>query len=661
MRHVYSWIMTAVLLMALSGCGGGGGTASTGGGTGTTTVASLSIATSDTSLPTDNTETATITVTALTASNAVIPGVAIDFQSTGGQLSSSQAVTDANGRATVTFTPGTTDKSNQTVSVTASASGASSVVIPIQVTGSTAVLAAGNTNLSVGGATTTVTVTLKDAAGVPVFAAPVTLTASSNPGDGTLGISPASGNTDVNGQITATISGASAGPVTLTASGLGATSTAQFQVSSAGQNFAISTPASDPVAMSSGGTLNFTVNAPSQTQVRFATTIGTWAACGAAVCTVNVAGGSASTTLSANNAGVANIQVDGLTGGTVTATDTHTVAISAPCANATTVSMQSSVSVVPPSTGGVTNSATLSATVRDAGNQPVGECPVAFSIINPTGGGESISPVVGVTASNVTDPNLTLGEVRSTFNSGSLPSGQSQSSVTVRASVIGTGLTSDVNIVIGGTPGSVVIGQGSKIIIVDPTNYDYPLSVLVADSNGNPVSGATVTMSVWPVEFSVGSWTFDGGNCGSGYSDGLAASAGGDGLDGGIIADIYNEDANENLIEDAGEDQAYACGSLRVANSPYCLLGNAFSVASDATLTPLNSTAGTLPGTVSTDSNGVASFNLRFLKQYSNWIRVRVRASTQVQGTETTSSVVFRLPGEKGEVEACELPNSPFN
>jgi hypothetical protein len=63
---------------------------------------------------------------------------------------------------------------------------------------------------------------------------------------------------------------------------------------------------------------------------------------------------------------------------------------------------------------------------------------------------------------------------------------------------------------------------------------------------------------------------------------------------------------------------------------------------------------------VTTDANGVANFDLVYLKGSAVWIRDRIRATTLVLGTETSSSIIFTLPAEKTESEAGDLPNSPY-
>jgi hypothetical protein len=307
-------------------------------------------------------------------------------------------------------------------------------------------------------------------------------------------------------------------------------------------------------------------------------------------------------------------------------TDMVGIAVSAPASEAAKIDLQSSSSVVAPSYGANKNTVTLKATVLTAGSpgQVVRGAPVAFSIVNPTGGGENIVPVVVYTNS--------LGVATTTFTSGSLSSGQSASSVTVKAQIVGTAYSDTANIVINGTAGSVVIGHATVVSSDEHSKYyTLPMAVQVADTNGNPVAGATVSLGAWPIYYSTGVW----------YDTDPDPKPEGIKYEAYVSGSFTNEDINEDVNLEPGED-----------------------VNRDGSLTPPNSAAGTLPMTVVTDEKGVANFNLVYLKQYAIWITDRVRATTIVQGTETTSSLEFRLPAEKTEAETSVLRNayggSPF-
>ena len=656
----------------------------------------LTLSLSQISVKSDNSDTTTITATVLDANNAVIEGQTISFSASGGQISSTTAATDANGQGWITFSSGAADQTNQVVTVTATVTPLAPVQIPVQVTGSTLTLSTDNTALpDDGSSTASLTITAKDAGDRPVYDAALSLGVS---GAGGANLSITSGNTDVSGELEATVTGTGAGAITITVTGLGTTGTQNYTVSTAGAVFGISAPATDPATLSVGSNLTVTVNAPTQANVRFAVTLGVWDGGSSSVVTKAVAGGTASAVLSSTLAGLATVQVfDAADSST---SDTLTVAISSPATDAAQLTLQADPSAVALSSGGLENTATLIATVRTStasGSQAVGDAPVAFAITNPTGGGEKISPVVVFTDSS--------GVAETTFTSGSTSSGAE--GVTINAWVVGEGTTGSltniisfndanpdtitrsdggdfsadgfevgeqirvqgsadndglytlatvapptlkliaadtltaeaavagisvtitaiantVDIIIGGTAGSVVIGRGTPAAL-NSTTYALPMSVLVADSNGNPVSGAVVSLSVWPVRYSGGSW----------YDEDPDAD---DEVYSPYISGTFDgEDANEDTFLDAGEDTNR-----------------------DDELTPPNSAAGEVPVTVTTDDNGLANWNLTYLKESAVWIIDRIRASTVVLGTETTSTTTFRLPAEISEANSGFLPDSAY-
>ena len=627
------------------------------------TVNALSIATSSTSVKSDNSlPGAIITVTALSSTKAVLSGITVNFSADGGQLSAQSVTTLANGQAVVTFYSGAQNKSNATYTITASAAGASDVLIPIQVVGSTVSLTTTASSLTAGGTPASLTVTAKDAGGTGIYNVPVTL---SQTGAGGLTLSTCAyagqvtaNTTDVNGQCTVVVNGVAAGSTTVTAAALGATATQGFAVLPAttfgisaiaytinnvpvvGANTDVTTGKSSLHISAGANFLTFNVTAPTQASVRLSTTVGTWLTCpggtaGGSVCTTSVAAKTASAALTSAISGKASVQVDGLdASGNVTGTVNHTVYVTG--TTATSVYLQASASNIQPSSGGTSHTLSLIATARDANGQPVGGVPISFTMINTTGGGETISPVIQTTSDGTNSTNP-LGQAVVTFTSGSLPSGQSNSSVQIMATAWSGGnpVSNTQNIVIGGTAGSVVIGAGTTITADAATHtvYAYPMSVLVADSNGNPVpTGTVVSLSVWPVDDAKGYWVPTGSVpntvCVSSAAPGSVTA----------LTWLPNEDLNEDLILEAGEDTN----------------GN-------GRLDPPNSAAGTLPSSVVTDANGVASFNLSYLIQNAAWVKVRVRASALVQGSETSSQLVFVLPAMATDAATCVLPNSPFN
>ncbi len=626
--------------------GSGPGNPPPGGGNPSPTGNRIQLSVSAGQLPSSGAATVDVTAVVLDVNGQTVPGNTVTF-STGTDLTafisniSGGGVADANGVVTGKLNVGA-DKSNRTVTISAAAAGATNLV-PVQIVGSTVAMNASGTTLpDTGVSPVTLTVTAKDSANNPVSNAAVTLTKT---GAGNVTFTPAAtGTTNGSGQFVVTVAGAAGGAVTVTASAVGATAVTNFTVTSAAANFSIDQTTNGAVvtlnptavAMKIGDSLVVQVNAPAPAaSVTFVTTQGSWNGGGTSA-NVAVAGGKASATLTAAQAGVANVQVfdPAATGNN----DSLTVSITAAVANS--ITLQATPSVVATSVGTTTGVSTLVATVSDPSGQPVGDVPVAFSIVNPTGGGETLSPVVSFSAA-VAAGGLGLGQARTTFTSGSLPS--AAGGIKIRASVLGTGVATnsapsgnDAGIVIGGRAGSVAFGQATVLAEANnATNYVLAMSVLVADVNGSPApAGTVVNLSAWPIAWSTGvACFFDADN---GTNKGT----------------FLNEDANENLVLDPVEDGA----RVFYANKAAVAGGT-----KDGIATPSNSAGGIVPGTLTTDANGVATFNLTYGKTSAIWIVTRIRARTVVQGTEAVSEIQFRLPALQSDVgPPCRLPDSPY-
>ena len=644
-------IFVAATLAALAGCGSGS-TATTPGSPPTAGGNTITLSSSSPTM-TSSGGSVVLTATVLAPSGQIVVGQALTFSKAAAETVSfgapSGAVTDATGKVTITLNVGT-DPTNRTVTITATA-GSATKQIPIQITGSTVTMNPSGTNLPDDGTSPlTLTVTAKDSAGVVVANTPITF---SKAGAGNLTLAPTSGTTNALGQLTVTITGVTAGSVTVTAMALGATASTIFTVSASAATFSIDQTTNGAVVtvnptlvtMRIGDMLMVRANAPAPAaNVTFATTLGTWTVSGTTTQTVAVAGGKATAILQTTQAGLANVQAfDPLV-----PASSDTLAVSMTAVTPAIITLQASPGVVAKNVGTTSGISTLIATVTDAVGQPVGNAPVAFSIVNPTGGGESVTPVVAYTAT-VAGGGLGLGQVSATFTAGSLSS--SQAGVSIRATVLGVANVAteslgpppvnafpsgpDAAIIISGTAASIAFGQATVLQEANnATNYVLAMSVLVADSNGSPApAGTVVNLSTWPIAWSTG------GGC---AIDADTATTG----------TFRNEDVNENLILDAGEDGArnYYSGLLAPA------VGT-----SDGLLTPTSSAAGIVPATVTTDLTGVATFNLTYGKSSALWIVTRLRARTVVQGTAAVSELQFRLAPLSADVTpTCRLPNSPY-
>ena len=646
------------------------------------TGSTLALSTDKTTITDTGSTTASLTVTAANAGGTGVYNTAITFAVTG------------TGGATVTPSTGNTDVSGQ-LTVTITGTSAGSVTVTVTGLGTTATQAYTVTGVGTGFALVLPTsdpfsTRTRTTASVVTVQPPTSITFNDNGAAADTITSAGAFAGYVAGDVIM-VGGATSndGVYTLSSSVAPNANTLTLVASDS-----LTTETSTSVTVTNGVLVR--VRAPSLTNVVFATTIGVWDGSLSPITTKAVASDYVWAVLSSTQAGSATVQV--YDDDDSTTADKTTVAFSAPSADAAKITLQASTYVVAPSTGGNTYTATLTATVRSSSGQVVGGAAVAFSIENPTGGGETISPVVVLTD--------TSGVAKTTFTSGSLSSGAQ--GVTVNARVIGecetisnntiafwnldpdtitrtdvggsfitdgfeigeeirvqgsttndgyytlssavpptantltlvaadslnteaagatvtiTAATTSVSIVIGGTAGSVVIGRGTTIYEQDDATYYILMSVLVSDSNGSPVNGAVVTLSAWPSQYSSGVWYDTDPSTTELFVTYTTGT-------------FDNEDVNENMILDPGEDTN-----------------------GDGKLTPPSSAAGDVPGTVTTAENGVAQFKLVYLKASARWIIDRIRASTVVIGTEMTSSTVFRLPAEKVEAEAGDLPNSAY-
>ena len=685
----------------------------TGGTSDSKTPTQLALALSQISVKTDNSDSTTITATVLDKDFAVIPNIPVSFTSDGGQLSASLVETDKNGQATVVFSSGTIDKSNRVVNITAKVATLDPKIIPVQVVGSTLILSNSGTDLILDDPTTlgvdesnnsVLTITAKDAGGNPIYDTPITITSIAGQ-TGSISWTPSGPyKTNINGEITITSKGTSAGKAGINIAGLGTTVVQTYNIAVLAESFGITVPADDLTKTNTGTAVSdgvtVTVRAPTQTTVKFATTMGgIGTATGHSelqVQEVTVVGGFASVKVRSALAGVATIEVSDKDNPSTV--DRVTVAFVRPSDDAATIKLQSNTAVIAPSIGSNKSIAEFTAFVKtsgDTGNQAVAGVPVVFSIDNSTGSGESLSPVIVYTND--------AGEAKTTFTAGSL--GSNADGVTVNARVVGsattgslsntisftssniitrssgsfvadgfkakqqikvsgsrfndgyytvktvagvtltlddddnvttegaagktitiTALTHSTNIVIGGTSGSVVIGRGSgdSIVILNPTTYSLFMSVLVSDLNGNPVPGANVSLNLWPEFYRTGVWYDLNDRTSDHYVPYITGS-------------FNNEDRNENTFLDPGED-----------------------INKDGILTPPNSAAGNIPTLLTTNKDGLAEFNIIYLKSSAVWIDSRVTATTMVFGTETKATMSFTLPAEKAEAEAGFLPDSAY-
>lgn len=653
-RLLKALAILGLLLMAF-GCGGGGGddsgtgTGGTGGDTPppvvTPSATSLDITTNNYTLNTNGADSSTLTIFTRNASNAAVGGVVVNLSATAGILNASQVTTDATGKATATFSTGP-EKTNQVATVTA-ATGTLSKDLPITLLGtSLTVNPTKNTLLAGVSDSTTITVRALDGASNPIPNANITITSSrgNNLTAAATTATTITVRTGSDGRATATLTAlATPGVDTIIANGLGTQASttvnvtnAQFGFTSPTNGSTLATGASTPLTV----TWTDPSGAPVVGQpVTFSATAGAF---GGAPTVLTGAGGQATITYTASStASPATITATAAGG----LSDAISLAVAA--TNPARLNLQASPNVLGRSVGDVSASSVITATVRNASNQLVSDETVIFSLVSGPGGGEFISPGTAVTT--------TGGTASVTFTSGSAVS--AQNGVRIRATLQSDPtIFADTTLTIGQSATSIVLGTTNKIaqVNVDGLNIGYalPFSVLVVDSNGNPIPNATVNLGIYPLYFYTGT------------ASGSTAT---------WTGKFVNEDLDRNANLDPGEDGARGWSdptALPNAIKDSVWLDGSESVAAIVTtLNPDGTFTGTpngkidpggvatIPSSVTTDSSGLAAFEVKYAKSFGNWVTVEITATTQISGDLSTSKLVVPLAVALNDTP---YPDSPF-
>nr|WP_315430138.1 Ig-like domain-containing protein [uncultured Albidiferax sp.] len=610
MRHLKFW-MIWVLTASLVACGGGGNPGSTSNNS-TPNVSSIGLLASASALDSSSTSAGVIiTAVVKNASNNGVASQAVSFSANSGLLQSASTATDANGKATVTLSTGG-DSANRSITVTATAGGVSNT-ITIPVTG-TSVGVTGSASMLIG-ASTTFAVKVTDSGGAVVPNASVSVvSALSNP------VNLLSSTTNTAGAASFSYTATNTGNDILTVTSSGAST--QYAVAISNTNFSFISP-SDGADVAIGSTQVVTVQllpAAAGTTINFSSTRGVVAT----PSVVTNASGLASTTVSSTTAGSANITAQ-ILNGAQTRRSVNFVATTP-----ASVVLQANVSAIAPnSAGSSANVVTLTATVRDASGNAVKNQVVNFSIVSDTSGG-SIGTGSGTTNGN--------GVITDTFIPG--PSSTAANGVVLQAMLASnSSISNTMALTVSARALFITIGTSNTITNLDQNTYSKPFSVYVNDANGVAVTNQTIVLSVYPLSYIKGSLTFTSGAWVHSSTDTVCV----------------NEDANRDGIVQATEDDArnVAVSSISVTGA-----GNG-----DGVLTP--GLPGFLsPSSVTTDSTGLATFNLNYGEQYAPWLYFEVKARASVSGTESSAVYYYSAAGLASDFTSATVApsgvTSPF-
>src|SRR5882762_10085946 len=451
-----------------SGSGGVFGSSGTGPGTGPGPVPGptgtrVQLLATSPQMPSSGATNVDLTAIVVDANGQAVSGAPVVF-STGADPSAfitnilpSGGVTDATGSVTATLKLGA-NKSNRFISVTASTQGATAAT-GVDVTG-TAITVSGNSSLALG-ASTALTFSLKDSAGVALPGFTMTLTSAAGNS-----ISPATGTTNSAGQLVTTVTGNVGGNDTITATAAGTSKTQALTVSGAG--FAFTAPAPS---------VDIPLNTPTTVSVHWTTTGGaavvgqpvTFASSRGTITgspsTTNGAGDTPGVSISSTSAGTATISASG-PGGTPAAT--LNVTFVATTASSVAAQAVPGTIVFTFTNGGgsqTSNKSTISVVVRDATNNLVKNAGVDFTVTaDPTGGSLS-------SARAITDVN---GGASVTYTAGSVSS--PQNGVAVKATVTdisgvpigGPAITNSATLTVSGQSLLVRLGTDNLVVSQPP-------------------------------------------------------------------------------------------------------------------------------------------------------------------------------------------------
>lgn len=617
--RVLGLILVCVFALSTMGCGGedaygtgssSSSSSSSSSGGGSPTVSSLSLLTSKPSLGSSSTDSVTLSAIVKDGNNRLMEGVDVVFSSDGGALDVPSPTTSATGVATAKLSTAG-DPRNRTIRITAMAGGQTATVdVPVSGTA----LTVNGANSLVMGSSTDLTIFLKDSGNTGIPRIPVTVTSAKG---NTL--SASSVTTESSGQARVTVTGTQDGIDTITVSALGASAT--FSISVSSDQFSFTAPSASDLNIGVDHAVSVTWNSggsPVNGQpVNFSATRGTLSATSA---NTN-ASGVASITVRSNNAGPTIITASTTSGPSASITREFVATTPA------TLNLQMDKATI----GINGDQATLTAILRDtAGNLVKGKT-VRFSILADLSGG-SLSNATAITDSQGKASTVYTSTSASTAKDGvKIQAKFDDTSVTCPAIPAADDLCDEKSLTVAQSKAFVKLGGGNKIEEHDATRYRYPYSVLVTDAAGNPITGTDVVITLIPTRWYRGSWVWDDVE-GTYYADYFPDP---DYPEGGCP----NEDVNLDGILQDSED-ANDSGSLEPRN-----------VASVETK-------------VSTDQYGFGIMNIVYAKEYGHWADVRLTAAVSVNGTESISSVEFKLPvlaaDLKKEGSPPGLNGSPF-
>jgi len=558
---------------------------------------SITLLASSTQLGSSGSSPVTVTAIVKDSSNNLVADVPVAFTASSGALAVTQDTTDESGQALAVLGPGG-DYTNRTITLTATA-GSASQNLAVSVIG-TSLTISGDDSVTTGGAAALI-ITLKDSSNNAIANQTVLVTSALGNGLGSPTLT-----TNALGQVTVNVNATIAGVDTITASADGATANHTLTVS--GDQLQVTSPAAN-ASIDIGTCAAVTISwqqsgAPVANQsVNFSATRGALysdSGCSStATSTTTNGSGVATMYVKSNNAGPSTLSAF------VTSGPTTSRAVNFVATTPASIDLQAFPATIGPNNGSQAQQqqSTITAVVRDANNNLVASQVVRFSIAQDNSGGT-------LTTATATTDNL--GRAETTY----------VSSAATTATNADPSVNKTVSLTVAQSPLFVRLGTGNLVGTSGQTSYVKNYTVMVTDASGNAVSGKNVSLAVIPLAYTKGTYEYN--VLGDSLWDQVSSN--------GISTNTSNpqgnscpsEDVNQNGILDPGEDDPNLTGNGNGKLDP----GNVASV----------------PASVTTGSDGTFEFGITYAKQYANWVKVRLVATTSVSGTESSDNAVFWLP-----------------
>lgn len=592
------------------GAGGGGG-----GGGGTADPAQLTLLASSPDLPSSGQNPVTLTAVARDKGGVLLEGVTVNFRiATGdGAIQVVRAVTDETGTAQALLTTGG-DKHNRSITVGASAGAVESNTVTVQVVGTTLNVSGVDAGAAVlVGDTRTLIFELKDSAGQGIAGEILDITSalnglalppatSSEKGSTLMVTTNASGLAEV--QLTINQNGQDTINALWDEVGAATTTTLPLTLNASPDSFTIvvtddTTRIEDNVGIAPASFGEVVVTWLTDGQpvaggtVVLRTTKGTFnpsdAGSGGTIFTgVTDASGKVNLDISSTVPGDALITATGKKGSANVSAQKQIHFVATNPTQMTLQAQPATIAVnVPPSTS---SQSTITATLRDANDNPVANQDVVFTIMQDPSGG-TLNQSIKTTGFD--------GRASVTYTAGSIST--QENGVVIKATAGSQSV--DVRLTVSKREVFITLGTGNTVTKPDPTTYALPYSVLVTDIVGGPVPSAVVTLDSVPQSYSKGQYAWNGT---------VWVPI--------VTATCTNEDTNSNGILDPGED---------TNNNGVLDPGNVVTTSVSA---------------VTTGNDGFGLFEVRYAQQYANWISNQLTARTKVGGSEDTEYSYFTLP-----------------